>query len=71
MMQNSKKLAWAIVIITAVLTAYCVHVGMEGGAQVIFFTGVSSATGLYGNKQYQDRKWEELNKNNKDGNNNK
>lgn len=57
---NSKKLAWVIVGITTILTAYAIYNKLEGVAVAIFSTGIPAAVGLYINKQYQLRKEYEL-----------
>ena len=57
---KSKKLAWVLVIITTLLTAYSIYKSMEGIGVAIWSTGIPSAVGLYANKQYQLRKIKEL-----------
>ncbi|NLK09658.1 MAG: hypothetical protein GX317_01665 [Staphylococcus equorum] len=57
---NSKKMAWLLVIITTLLTAFAIHKKLEGVGIAIWSTGIPSAVGLYANKQYQLRKIKEL-----------
>lgn len=65
---RSKVMAWSILSITTILTAYSISKELEGVATAIWSTGVPSAVGLYINKQFQDRKWAEINnKENTDG----
>lgn len=57
---KSKKMAWFLVIITTLLTAYSIYNKLEGIGVAIWSTGIPSAVGLYINKQYQLRKEKEI-----------
>lgn len=59
---RSKLLTWVIVGITTLLSGYAIYSKLEGAAVAFWSTGIPSAIALYANKQYQDRKWGELNK---------
>lgn len=57
---KSKKMAWFLVIITTLLTAFAIANKLEGIGVAIWTTGIPSAVGLYINKQYQLRKEKEI-----------
>ena len=57
---NSKKMAWVLVVISALLTTYAIANKLEGVGVAIWSTGIPSAVGLYINKQYQLRKEKEI-----------
>ena len=61
MKNKSKKFAIGIAVVTTLLTAYAINQGLEGIGTAIWSTGIPSAVGLYINKQFQDRKWGEIN----------
>lgn len=60
MRTGSRKLAWAITMLATALTAYSIHKGLEGLGVAIWSVGIPAATGLYVNKQYQERKTKEI-----------
>jgi len=68
MKSNSKKLAYLLVGVTSILTSFAIYKSLEGIGTAIWSTGIPSAIALYANKQFQDRKWGEINKDNKNGN---
>lgn len=57
---RSKKLAWAILSISTILSTYAIYSNLEGAAIAFWSVGVPAAAGLYANKQYQDRKFKEI-----------
>jgi hypothetical protein len=59
---RSKLYAWYIGIITTLLTAFAIYNKLEGVASAIFTSGFGFSVGLYANKQYQERKKQEIKK---------
>lgn len=57
---KSKIMAWSILAVATILTAYSISKELEGVATAIWSTGIPSAVGLYASKQFQDRKWAEI-----------
>ena len=41
-------------------SCYAVYQGLEGAAVAFYSTGIPAAIALYANRQYQNRKYEEL-----------
>lgn len=60
---QSKKIAKVILGATILLVGFSIYMKLEGAATGIWATGVPSAVALYMNKQYQDRKWGEIESN--------
>lgn len=67
---RSKRFAKIIFFCTFLLAGFTAYKGLEGATSAVFSTGVLASTGLYANKQFQDRKWEELQNDNNNGNTN-
>lgn len=60
---QSKKIAKILLGATIALTFYSIFKGTETLGASIWATGIPSAVALYMNKQYQDRKYKEIESN--------
>ena len=60
---QSKHIAKILLGATIALTGFSIYMKLESIGAAIWATGIPSAVALYMNKQYQDRKWGEIESN--------